>query len=170
MKTRKIIIKALILFTVVLFVGISSKLDLLKDNFSTLSLTTKGYFIFLFMGILSGILNYIITLKISGKKCAIIVLLSLFIGTLIPHDISYNLQGNLHMLNAYLGFIGLEIITFINIYNYSLSNNKKGNVLKIVYFICLFLAIYSYTLGMFVNTLSELFIILSNLFVLIVIY
>lgn len=169
MKIRKRIIRYAILIVACMYLLIASKLELFLENFSTLSLTTKGYLLFLFMGIVTGILNYIVTLKVSSKKHAIIVFMSLLIGTIMPHDISYNLQGNLHMFNAYLGFVGLEIITYINIYNYSLIN-KKTNYLKLIFIFCLFMAIYLYSLRMFVNTLAELIIILSNLFILFVIY
>ena len=164
MKIQKIIINLLILVDSFLFIYVSTKLDLFLENYSTLSLTTRSYFLFLFMGVLSGLIFYFVTLKNTNKKYALIVLASMYIGTAIPHDISYNLQGNLHLLNAYLGFIGLEIITYINVFYY---NNKH---LKYLYFISLFISVYFYCLNMCVNTIAELVIILSNLFIYFVIY
>lgn len=165
MKIRKRINNISLLVVGLLFVIVSTKLDLFKENYSTLSLSTKGYFLFLFMGLLSGIILGINTYLISGKKYGILMFISLLVGTIIPHDISYNLQGNLHLFNAYLGFVLLEIVMFINVYKYSFINYSKSKKLYYILFISLVLAVLSYTKYMCVNTLSELIIMLCDLFI-----
>lgn len=82
--------------------------------------------------------------------------LSLFIGVIIPHHVPYNLQGNLHLLFAYIGFAGLVIITTINTYLY-----KE----KYYYFLLILLSILIYLKYGIVNTLSEIIVMISSLFI-----
>ena len=154
-----------LLVIAVIFIAVSTRLDLFKENYSTLSLSTKGYFLFLFMGLLAGIVLAYNTYLISGKKYALLVFIALLLGTIIPHDITYNLQGNLHLLNAYLGFVLMEVVMFINVYIYSFINYKKSKTISYILIISLIIAILSYTRYMCVNTLSELVVMLTNLFV-----
>lgn len=143
-----------------IFVIVSLFLDPFKENYSTLSLTNKGYFLFLSMGLLSGIILGIETYYISGIKYGIIMFLSLLIGVIVPHDISYNIQGNLHLINAYFGFSIMMIVTFINIYKFSLRNIKKAKYIFYLTLIVLFISIYFYLEYMCVNTISELLIMI----------
>lgn len=154
-----------LLVIAVIFIAVSTRLDLFKENYSTLSLSTKGYFLFLFMGLLAGIVLAYNTYLISGKKYALLMFIALLLGTIIPHDITYNLQGNLHLLNAYLGFVLMEVVMFINVYKYSFINYKKSKTISYILIISLIIAFLSYTRYMCVNTLSELVVMLTNLFV-----
>ena len=154
-----------LLVIAVIFIAVSTRLDLFKENYSTLSLSTKGYFLFLFMGLLAGIVLAYNTYLISGKKYALLMFIALLLGTIIPHDITYNLQGNLHLLNAYLGFVLMEVVMFINVYKYSFINYKKSKTISYILIISLIIAFLSYTRYMCVNTLSELIVMLTNLFV-----
>ena len=139
----------------ILFVIPAFRLDLFNENYSTLSLTTRGYLYVLFEGIFIGLLlakeTYIIT---KNKICSIFIFLSLLIGTIIPHHIPYNLQGNLHLLFAYIGFAGLTILTINNI--------KYSKYLK-YYMICLLSSVLIYLKCEMVNTLSEVIVMLSTL-------
>jgi len=153
----------LTIIDICLFVIVSSKLDLHYENYSTLSLTTKGYFIFLFMGVITGFTLAYETRFISNLKHGIIIFLALLIGTIIPHDISYGLQGNLHLLNAYGGFFMLVYVSFVNIYYYGLTNLKQSRIICFIYLLCICLAIYLYMDKLFVSTLCELIVIISTL-------
>lgn len=147
--------------TIVLFSLVATRLDPFRENYSTLSLNKSGYFLFLFMGILAGITLACETFLINNKKLAFIMFTALLIGVIIPHDISYNLQGNLHLINAYLGFSVMMIVTFVNIYKYSLRNNKKGRYIMYFTLICLAFGVYLYLDKMCVNTISELIIMIA---------
>ncbi|MDO4940598.1 MAG: hypothetical protein Q4E33_02780 [Erysipelotrichaceae bacterium] len=148
------------IFTIILFIVVATSLDPFKENYSTLSLTRSGYFLFLFMGVLAGIILAYETYLINNKKYAVLMFVSLFLGVIIPHDISYNLRGNLHLINAYIGFSMMMIITFSNIYKYSLVNNKKGRYIMYFTLICLSISVYLYLDNMCVNTISELIIMI----------
>ena len=141
----------------ILFIIPSFKLNLFDENYSTLSLTTKGYLYVLFLGIAIGILlayeMYIIT---NNKINALLMFLSLLIGTIVPHHVPYNLQGNLHMLFAYIGFVGLVIMTTLNI---------KNIKVKSIYFFMLFVSVAFYLKCSMVNTLSEIIVMISSLLV-----
>ena len=154
--------KILNLIAITLLIVVASFLDPFKENYSTLSLSTKGYFLFLFLGILIGLILSFETYYISNKKYAIIMFLSLLVGTIIPHDISYNLQGNLHLFNAYLGFSIMMIITFVNLYQ-SIMIKRQNKVPLYIVLIGLFISVYSYMNYLCVNTFSELIIIICVL-------
>jgi len=130
------------------------KLDLFSENYSTLSLTTRGYLYVLFLGIMIGLLLGYETSIISFKKQGLLMFISLLIGTMIPHHIPYNLQGNLHLLCAYLGFVGISIITIMN-----LKNTKFKNY----YYLALMLAVTFYFKCGMVNTLSEIIVMFSTM-------
>lgn len=149
------------IITIVLFSIVATSLDPFIENYSTLSLTRNGYFLFLFMGILAGFTLAYETYLINNKKYAYIMFCALLLGVIIPHDISYNLQGNLHLINAYLGFSVMMIITFINIYKFSLRNNKKGRYILYFTLICFAISVYLYLDKMCVNTISELIIMIT---------
>lgn len=156
MKTRNklVLINAL---EAVLFILPAFKLDLLKENYSTLSLNTRGYLYVLFLGIIIGLLFGYETKKKKNNKNALLIFLSMVVGTMIPHHIPYNLQGNLHLVFAYLGFAGLAILTIINIFY-----NKK---LLSFYMFTLFMAIIIFMDAGMVNTLSEVIVMLSSMIV-----
>ena len=155
--SRKFSIVNLIAY--VLFLLPLGRLDLFKENYSTLSLDTRGYFYLLFLGIVIGLLLAYETYHINNKEMATGMFLSLFLGTVIPHHIPYDLQGNLHLLFAYLGFAGIMSITFMNLIRY---NNQY---LINMYFLSLFSLAFLYMHYGMVNTLMEVIIMTLNLFV-----
>ena len=146
----------------ILFIIPTFKLDLFNENYSTLSLTTRGYLYVLFLGIVIGILlakeTYIIT---KNKTNSILMFLSLLIGTIIPHHVPYNLQGNLHLLFAYVGFAGLAVLTIIN---------TKYSKYSKYYIMCLLISVLIYLKCGMVNTLSEVIVMLSSLAINLIIY
>jgi len=160
---RNSIAITLTLLSITLFILVATKLDMHNENYSTLSLTTKGYFLFLFMGLIAGFTLAYETRFIANKKCALLVFLALLIGTIIPHDISYGIQGNLHLFNAYLGFFILVFASLINIYYFRLSSKRISNIVLYIYLLCIVCAIYLYLDKLFVSTLCELIVIISTL-------
>ena len=116
MKTRKnykLLITNLIDYT--LFLLPAWQLNLFNENYSTLSLYTRGYLYLLFLGLVIGLLLYYETLLINNKKSACIMFVSLITGTIIPHHVPYNFQGYMHLICAYTGFVGMMLITYSNI-------------------------------------------------------
>jgi len=110
------------LIAYILFILPISKLDLFKENYSTLSLDTRGYFYLLFLGIVIGLILYYETLKLN-RRYSIVILISMIIGVIIPHHVPYNIQGNLHLLFAYSGSFLVSLISFINIYRFNSIRN-----------------------------------------------
>ncbi len=156
MKTiRNNIILILNILIIVIFLLPVFKLDLYSQNYSTLSLNTEGYLYNLIVGLLIALLLGYETYHIKNKYCAITIFISMFLGVLIPHHIPYNLQGNLHLLFAYIGFSGITIITIINC-----SLNIK---LRNYYLLTIFLSICFYLKCSMVNTISEVIVMLSTL-------
>ena len=139
-----------------MFIVPAFKLDLFKENYSTLSLSTRGYLYVLFLGIIIGLLFAYETKKIKNNKNALLIFLSMVVGTMIPHHIPYNLQGNLHLIFAYVGFAGLAILTTINIFY-----NKK---LLSFYMFSLSMAIIIFMDVGMVNTLSEVIVMFASMF------
>ncbi|MDO4198114.1 MAG: hypothetical protein Q4D13_03860 [Erysipelotrichaceae bacterium] len=134
-----------------------------NENYSTLSLDTKGYFYLLTTGLSCGILSsyeYYHTLR----KYWYLGFISFFMGCIIPHHVPYDFQGNMHLLFSYTGFGLMMISTLLNIY----MHNEKTilNIISIVMIVCVYL-IYRY---MMVTTLCELFITLSVLIINMYIY
>lgn len=127
-------------------------LDMFKENYSTLSLDTRGYLYLVFLGIITGLLMAYETYFINGKEMAIAMFFSLFIGTIIPHHVPYNLQGNMHLLFSYIGFAGMMIITFMNLLK---SNNQY---LTNMYFLSLFEFGFMYMQYGMVTTMLEIVI------------
>ena len=159
MKTRRKNNKLIILFNLivsVLFLLPIRTLNLFDENYSTLSLTTRGYLYVLFLGFIIGILLSYETLLISSFKNAILIFLSLIIGTMVPHHIPYNFQGNLHLLFAYIGFVGLVIATIIN------CRIKKY---RDIYLLFIFIAVILYLKFGMVNTISEIVVMMATLYI-----
>lgn len=154
MKTKRTLILSNIILIILLLIPLN-KIDLFNENYSTLSLTTRGYLYVLFFGIFSGVvLSYETYLINNNKKRSLFMFLSLFIGTIIPHHIPYNIQGNLHLLFAYVGFFGLVVITFINLTN---KNSKE------IYLLLIMLSVVIYFYCGMVNTLSEIIVMVFSL-------
>ena len=154
MKTKRKQLIIYNLFAFVLFIIPAFKLDLFNENYSTLSLTTRGYLYLLFEGIIIGLILGYETRKISNNYCAIIMFLSLLIGVIIPHHVPYNFQGNMHLLFAYIGFVGLVICTIINC---------KIKKYRDIYLLFIFASIIIYLKFGMVNTLSEIIVMFSSL-------
>ena len=143
------------LISTVLFLLPVKELDLFNENYSTLSLTTRGYLCLLFIGIIIGSLLSIETSMIKNKKNGLLMFASILIGVIIPHHVPYDFQGNIHLLFAYIGFAGLVSLTIINC-----SNSKDRDI----YLLLIFLSILIYLKYGMVNTLSEIIVMISSLF------
>ena len=151
---RKLLISNIV--CTILFLLPVKELNLLNQNYSTLSLTTRGYLYDLFLGIIIGLLLYYEN-KLIHNKYAILMPISLLVGVIIPHHIPYNLQGNLHLLFAYIGFFGLLTLTYL----ISFNNKKCRNLLTI----SLVVSILIYIRCGMVNTLSEIIVMLTIMFI-----
>lgn len=154
-KNNKLIIFINLIVTVLFLLPVS-KLNLFDENYSTLSLTTRGYLYVLTLAILIGLLLGYETLIIHSFPNAMLIFFSLIIGTIIPHHIPYNLQGNLHLLFAYIGFVLLVIATLIN------CRIKKY---RDIYLFFIFVAILLYLKYGMVNTLSEVIVMIGTLYI-----
>ena len=151
---RKVIIVNIVSF--ILLIIPAFKLDLFYENYSTLSLNTKGYLYVLLLAILIGsILCYETYIISNNRNRSILIFFSLLIGTIIPHHVPYNLQGNLHLLFAYIGFAILIAITYINIVNQKYRNKFISTII---------ISILIYLKYGMVNTLSEIIVMTSCLF------
>lgn len=152
------------LLTAVLFLAAAAKQDLLQENYSTLSLHTKGYFILLGLGILTGALMGYETMRISGRKSGAIQFFSLLAGTIVPHEFPYRFRGHIHLLLAYAGGFGLLAITFFNLLH------DSRNCLRSVFALSVTAAVLLYMKYMMVNTLSEIVIMLMCMYVNLAVY
>ncbi len=160
MRTRrsgKLILINLLVY--ILFLLPLRRLDLYKENYSTLSLHTKGYLFLLFLGIITGALMGYETYKISGKRNGIILFVSMVLGTCIPHEVPYHLRGNMHLLFAYTGGFVLICMTYINL----MRKYKKH--LKEIFEFVLLLCFLIYMRYMMVNTLIEVLLMSVCMFI-----
>ena len=160
MRTRrnsKLILINLLVY--ILFLLPAGRLDLYKENYSTLSLYTKGYLFLLFLGIITGALMGYETYKISGKRNGIILLVSMVLGTCVPHEVPYHLRGNLHLLFAYTGGFVLICMTYINLMR------KYKKYLKEIFGFVLLLCFLIYMRYMMVNTLIEVLLMSVCMFI-----
>ncbi len=153
MQTRTKLILCNIL-TVILFLLPVIELDLFKENYSTLSLQTRGYLFLLFLGILTGSVMAYETFHISGRKNARILLMAMILGTIVPHRVPYDLQGNMHLLLAYTSFFVLICITYFN----TLFSAKT--IYRNLMIFCLLSVSLLYMRYMMINTLCEIIIML----------
>ncbi len=152
------------LLTVILFLAPAMKLDLFEENYSTLSLHAKGYFILLFLGILTGSLMGYETLHVSGRKWGLILLLSMLAGTIVPHEYPYHFRGHIHLLLAYTGGFGVVAITYFN-----LLHDARRHV-KDIFALAMTAAVLLYMKCMMVNTLCEIVIMLTCMFMNLIVY
>ena len=157
-RNSKLIILHLV--TYLLFLLPVGKLDLFKENYSTLSLNTKGYFFLFGLGILCGLVLGYDSYRITwDKRWGMAVFLGLFLGTCIPHEVPYHLRGNLHLFFAYTGGFILNVSTFNNLF-------KKGNLrLRNILMMNLLACFLLYMRYMMVNTMIEVIIMSSCLFI-----
>ena len=152
MKISSKLVKIFNFLILILFLAPALKLDLFHENYSTLSLDTRGYFFLLFLGIICGSIMSYETNALTGKRNALIMFLALFLGTVMPHHVPYDLQGNLHLLLAYTGFFLLICITYINtVYD---PDRRYRDLLYLTIMIVSLL----YMKYMMVNTLAEIII------------
>ena len=152
------IIRALNFLMAVLFVLPLFRLDLFKENYSTLSFDTRGYLYLLLLGLSSGFLLAYETAMIAGRKKGILMFVTMMIGVIVPHHYPYDLQGNIHLLLAYLSFAMLIILTFSNI---TMAHCRK--LYDLLYFMLGLVAMLYIRFAM-VTALSELIIILVSLY------
>jgi hypothetical protein len=153
MQTRTKLILCNIL-TVILFLLPVIELDLFKENYSTLSLQTRGYLFLLFLGILTGSVMAYETFHISGRKNARILLIAMILGAIVPHHVPYDLQGNMHLFLAYTSFFVLICITYFN----TLFSTKT--IYRNIMIFCLLTVSFLYMRYMMINTLCEIIIML----------
>ncbi len=113
-KNNRIVFIHLLVY--VLFLLPSLRLDLFRENYSTLGLNTEGYLFLLMEGILCGALLGYDTAVLSGKRYGMILFASLLMGTIIPHEVPYHIRGNLHLFFAYCGGFALLTITYRNLF------------------------------------------------------
>ena len=85
--------------------------------------------------------------------------ITMMIGVIIPHHYPYDLQGNIHLILAYVSFAGRYLLTFSNIKNY--PDKTLHNILFGMLGIVAVMYIY---FGM-VTSISELIIILCCLYI-----
>ena len=159
MRTRNKLVLILNPLVYLLFLFPVRQLDLFKENYSTLSLNTRGYLYLFFLGIITGGLMGYETFSFAQKKRGIALFVSMLIGTMIPHHVPYNIQGNLHLIFGYLGFFGLMSITYLNVFEYG---NKK---LMNLYMIGVLISILLYIRYQMVTTLFEVIIMADCMFV-----
>ena len=81
----------------------------------------------LFIGIIMGLLLGYETYVINNLKYGFIMFIALLIGVIVPHHYPYDLQGNIHLLLAYIGSFVSILITYMNIMKY--NNRTLQNIL-----------------------------------------
>ena len=164
MRTRNRLICILNLIDAVLLLFPLGRLQLFNENYSTLSLNTRGYLYLLVTGVLCGIVLAFETFMISSRKRGILIFLSLFLASAVPHHYPYDTQGNIHLFLAYAGFCMMISITFLNLFQYLRKRLINVYVLSLTASLALYLQA-----GM-VNTMSELIIMFATLGVNLILY
>lgn len=150
-RNNRIIIINILVY--ILFIFIGRNLDLYKQNYSTLSLETRGYLCLLVTGIILGLLLGYETTIISNKRNGVLMLFGLIVGVLIPHHVPYNFQGNMHLLFAYTSAFITTILTYINIYRF--------NNINTVFVLLVVLSIITYMKYMMVTGIGEIILMSS---------
>jgi len=140
------------------------KLDLLKQNFSTLTLQKSGYLYLLRIGFYIAFLLFHEMKSLLKTKAAMFLFLSFIMGILIPHHVPYDLQGNLHLFFAYASAFLVSVITYLTIEYF------QQQQLKSFFIMAVFLVALLYMKNAFVNTLSEIILMFSILIVYLILY
>ena len=159
-RTAKLILTgnmaAMVLLVMPLFV-----VDLFYENYSTLSLTTKGYFYVLVMGIVFAIVLGYETFHLNRKYWLYIFIASIA-GTIVPHHVPYNLQGNIHLILAYLSFGVIASITYMNVFTHYNRTLMNGFTLMLCILALCFMKF------MMINIIAELcamtYVLFANLY------
>ena len=159
MKTRNVKLTLIHLVTYVLFLLPVRRLDLFRENYSTLSLHTEGYFYFFFLGILLGSVLSYDTYRIAGKRNAKIIFAALIIGTMIPLQIPYRLRGYLHLLCSYTGSFVTTVITYFNL------QRSQNRILKNIFTLSVLCSILLYIRIGMVSTILEVVLMTSILWI-----
>ena len=152
-----------VIVAVMLFLPLG-RLQLFNENYSTLSLNTRGYLYLLVTGVLCGLTLAYETLTVSNRKRSVLIFLGLFLASVVPHHYPYDAQGNIHLFLAYAGFSMMTVATYLNLfqsYRKSLIN---------IYTLSLTAAFALYLKAGMVNTLSELIIMSATLGVNLILY
>ena len=157
MRIRNKLIYILNIIAAVLLLIPLGRLQLFNENYSTLSLNTRGYLYLLVTGVLCGLVLAYETSIISNPKRGILIFLSLFLASVIPHHYPYDLQGNIHLILAYLGFCIMIAVTYLNLF----QSYRKTSIN--FYTLCLTAAFGLYLNAGMVNTLCELIIMFATL-------
>ncbi len=133
------------------------RLQLFNENYSTLSLNTRGYLYLLITGVLNGLVLAYETSDISNPKRGILMFSSFFMASVIPHHYPYDLQGNIHLILAYAGFCVMIAVTYLNLFQ-----SYRKTMINF-YTLSLTAAFGLYLNAGMVNTLCELIIMSATL-------
>ncbi|MBQ6478387.1 MAG: hypothetical protein IJI44_03355 [Erysipelotrichaceae bacterium] len=144
-------------FAAVLLLLPLSNLQLFSENYSTLSLNTRGYLYLLATGTVCGAVLAYETMLTGNRKYAVLLFWSLFLASFIPHHYPYDLQGNFHLFFAYAGFCVMVSVTYLN-----LHQNQKHLLIE-KYTFSLAAALLFYLKAGMVNTICELIIMFATL-------
>ena len=136
------------------------QLDLFRENYSTLSLNGRGYLYLLMLGGMIGILCGYETGYIHSKRNGYLVFFSLILGTIVPHHVPYNFQGNLHLLFAYTSAFLFTVLTYLNIQR-DMHHQRLYGVLMLG----ITAAAVFYMKAAMVNCISEVILMCTLLFI-----
>ena len=81
----------------------------------------------------------------------------MILGTIVPHHVPYNFQGDLHLFLAYTSFFVLIVITYFN------AMHRNNPLYRNLLFLSLFASFLLYLHYLMVNTLIEILIMLTCL-------
>ena len=133
------------------------RLQLFNENYSTLSLNTRGYLYLFATGILCGFTLAYETMAIGNRKRALLIFLGLLLASFIPHRYPYDLQANIHLFFAYAGFCAMIAVTCLN-----LIQNRNEKLFE-VYTLSLTAAFVLYLRAGMVNTVCEFVVMTATL-------
>lgn len=149
-KNKKIYGISIIFNLIYLFI-LSFIHDPTKYNFSMLSSSLPGYIGVWILCILLAINISSITLKYN-KKLLLISIIGPVLAALFPYKEGVgDVFSNLHELLAYVSFVIVNAVSFLNYYKYYLINLKKGKNYLILY-----LFIFGIDLVLYLNSMGAL--------------
>ncbi len=124
-----------------------------KENYSTLSLTERGYFELLIIGILSGISFAIAAERLQGRKWALMTFFAFLSACILPYSLTNKPLADIHVFLAYTGFFLAGVSVLKNIL--SVADDKLQKTLTNIYCLILMAALASYLIFLCVNAFSE---------------
>ena len=123
------------------------------ENYSTLSLTSRGYWELLIIGILSGISFALAADNLQGRRWALITFAAFLSACILPYSLTDQILADIHVFLAYSGFFLAGVSVLRNIL--SLSDDRLQKVLINIYSLILMAALTSYLIFLCVNAFSE---------------